>query len=236
LEVADLLLKQGAGVDTKDNHNKRPLETALDGKNLGKMRFLLEHGARTNTRDRFNKRPLETAYHRGNLPAIKLLLECGADADLRDTYDWTPLHYASYHGQLDIVRLLLKYGADVDSKARKTLDWTPLHGASSQGHLTIVQELVDGGADVYAQDAAQHTPISIALRTGRSGVVELLREYIRDQAASQPSPEQLQWHHRAMEILSENDIDPWWVVAIAGLSLMWLIQKISYFVTITVIT
>ncbi|KAI0277588.1 ankyrin repeat-containing domain protein [Russula brevipes] len=181
------------------------------------MRFLLGHGASTNTRDRFNKRPLETAYHRSNLQAIKLLLECGADADLRDTYDWTPLHYASYHGQLDIVLLLLRYGADVDSKARKTLDWTPLHGASSQGHLTIVKELVDGGADVNAQDAAQHTPISIALRTGRSGVVEILRGYMQDegdQTVPQPSPEQPQWHRRAMEIISGNDIEVWWVVAI----------------------
>ncbi|MGD2072771.1 MAG: ankyrin repeat domain-containing protein, partial [Candidatus Thorarchaeota archaeon] len=76
-------------------------------------------------------------------------------------------------GNLEGVKKAIEKGADINAQNEFFLE-SALHIASSKGFLEIVEFLVDYGADILLLNATDFTPIHLAARDGRIGVVELL--------------------------------------------------------------
>ena len=105
---------------------------------------------------------------------MRQLVDAGADKDKAGLKGVTPLWMASQNGQHEVVRLLVEAGADKD-KARDTDGVTPLWMASQNGHLEVVRLLVEKGADKDIANNHRVTPLSIARRQHRDGIVEMLQ-------------------------------------------------------------
>src|SRR5690242_5844943 len=86
------------------------------------------------------------------------------------------LHIAAIEGDLKAVQDELKSGTDIDVESRDGLKRTPLHVAAYCNKPEIVKFLVSKGANLNKQDRNQDSPLIIATRYGREGVVKILLE------------------------------------------------------------
>jgi ankyrin repeat protein len=132
IDMARLLLKNGAKVNGKDIQGLTSLQTAaLYNVNVDIARLLIENGAFVNVKDSIGRTPL---HHSANNPhstnVAKLLIENGANLNVTNEYGSTPLHYATYQENVDFARLLIEHGAMINK--RNDNEWTPYHYAHAE--------------------------------------------------------------------------------------------------------
>ena len=130
VEIATMLLSNGADVDAKDNSMARHRLFIADIFNYYNIiPVLLEYGANIlNSQDYEGDTALMKAIYRKYETIVKLLLENGvkrADVNLADNSNVTPLMIASQQGNINLVKLLLKYGANKNAlySGRKAIDF-----------------------------------------------------------------------------------------------------------------
>jgi len=169
IEVAELLLSEGAAFDPRTTDGLTPLHGAAYGGHEEIVRLLLARGADVNAEDVDGWTPLHEAVFGNHRGAAGLLLKAGArqdictaaglgegalvesylDADPRLIHStdslltWTPLHWAANGGDYGMVALLLKHGPDVN--ARDFRDWTPLRLAELGQHEGAASLLRNSG-------------------------------------------------------------------------------------------
>ncbi len=102
----------------------------------------------------------------------------GTRVDVPSPRGETALMLAAAHGHLDSVRLLVERGAEVNRPG-----WTPLHYAASSGDAATVRYLLEHHAYVDAQSPNRTTPLMMAARQKRPGIVRLLIEEGADPTA-----------------------------------------------------
>lgn len=168
IEVATLLLDEGANVTTAAKDGRTPLHMALSqgqgGLDIAKR--LLRPGPNVNPDIYANAKaedgatPLHIAAEYGPIEAIEMLFKLEANINAADAYGQTSLLIAIYEEKWDIAKSLLDYGADV--KADKRVGYTPLLGAVIGGEKNIVQQLLKSGVDVDAADEDGYSPIHLA--------------------------------------------------------------------------
>ncbi len=115
---------------------------------------------------------------------LLIFLGRGADVSVQDGSGNTPLHTATEHGNQAIVSLLLQYGANPNLQnyykepytGASDLDSTPLHIAAEGGHEAIVSLLLQYGAGVNRKDYWGNTPVHVAVRYARVGLLPLFFE------------------------------------------------------------
>jgi ankyrin repeat protein len=111
IEIAALLIEQGADADETDHFGNTALHLALAYPDL--MKLLLESGANVNAKNAMGNTPLHLAVK--DRRAVEILLAAGADVNARNGLDKTPLHYAMRQGTspyaLSIVEVLIRAGA-----------------------------------------------------------------------------------------------------------------------------
>ena len=175
LDIAKLLIENGANVNAKASDGETPLHWAASGGNLDIAKLLVENGADVNAKNSDGETPLHWAAISNDNPDIaRLLIECGADVNAKDS-DWeTPLHRAALTGNLDIAKILIENGADVNVKDAEGK--TPLSQAIRKRNLDIVKLLVENGADVNAKNSDGETPLHWAAESGHPDIVKLLIE------------------------------------------------------------
>ncbi len=114
-QIVQLLVEQGAQVDSKDIQGRTPLFLAATNGHEAVVRLLLEQGTNTELKDPSYKTTLSLALinaaQHGFESVVRLLLEHGADVDKKDSTNRTPLTTAAMNGHGATVRLLLKYNA-----------------------------------------------------------------------------------------------------------------------------
>jgi ankyrin repeat protein len=115
----------------------------------------------------------------GHVELCRRLLELGAPVDGVAGRDrLMPLMYAAAASGLPVVSLLLEHGASTTAKNRNGS--SVLHLAvANDADLATIRLLLDSGAGVHA-DAANafgHTPRSLAEKSGREDLVEMLRSF-----------------------------------------------------------
>ena len=101
------------------------------------------------------------------------------NVDANEQRDTPPLHHAVFHSHLDMARLLLEHGADVHALGYENNHELnpPIVLAAWEGGLEMLRLLLQYGADPNARSSNGVTPLSTAMRHGKSDRVELLKAH-----------------------------------------------------------
>jgi cytohesin len=178
LDIARVLLDNGATANPEDKFGRTPLHLVVDGKyhfERDRLRFaqlLLEHGADTNAQDEDDATPLHLASYDGRIEIVRVLLDHGAAANSKDNQDRTALHsvaegryhYSKDHDGIRVAQLLLERGADVNAPDKD--NGTPLHLASCYGRIEIARVLLDGGAATNSKGNRGRSPLHVVAEGG----------------------------------------------------------------------
>ena len=153
LEVAQILLDNGADIDAVNIHGWTALMWAFEPKQLDKFKWLIKHGTNVN-HSNAKWTPLtlvlESDY---SWERFKALLDAGADVNLHNLQGRGPLFYAKLNEHEEATKELLKRGAKltpeeneelIDAIAQKHANKASASGLGS----TVVQGLVDTGVAV----------------------------------------------------------------------------------------
>ena len=146
LDLAKLLLSEGASVEARDRLGAKPLARAAAAGQGEIVTLLLEHGAPIDARDLDGSTALYKAAETGRLPMVRLLIEHGADINLPGRNGITPLSAAAYMGSAPIVELLTEKGADpkvIDDTQKAAIIY-----AAGRGFSAVARLLLDHGVDV----------------------------------------------------------------------------------------
>ena len=115
LEMVQVLLDYGVGVNTRNSSGSTPLDFALKYPHTrldaGVVRLLLDHGADPNVCAHDSLTPLYRASQCGRIDIVRLLLEHGASVEVQDRQGDTPLDVASGEQRDEIISLLLEHRA-----------------------------------------------------------------------------------------------------------------------------
>ena len=89
------------------------------------------------------------------------------------------LHHAVFHGNVEMARLLLEHGADIHALAyENNHEMTPpIVLAAWEGGIDVLRLLLENGADPNCESSNGVTPLSTALRHGKTDRVELLKQH-----------------------------------------------------------
>jgi ankyrin repeat protein len=135
LEIAEILVENGANVNATTEKNKTALLLAGTRHYSRIVKFLLENGADPNIKmNKMTTSPGMTALHAGtySMDVVRLLVEKGADVNAlmqnKDEHNGkTPLMIACEGNKKDIVKYLCEHGADpniTDRNGKKASDYT----------------------------------------------------------------------------------------------------------------
>ncbi len=120
---------------------------------------------------------------------VEYLVEQGMDINRKNDKGLTPfIHLCRYLNRRDegdtIAETWIKLGTDIQGEYTGSDSsrhgWTPLHFAVKGGQVQVVKELLKQGADALHKTAHNETPLSIALETAKSEMVDLIRPYYTD--------------------------------------------------------
>jgi ankyrin repeat protein len=144
--AVQLLLANGAEVNTPLSNGMSPLLVAANGGHAEVFKLLLAAGADVNyAYPNNNKTALHGAAAFGHVEITELLLSAGADIEAKaglNALNYTPLHEAAAKGHAAVARKLLDAGADIHAVARSPGN-TPLNVAAEKGHLEVVELLLE---------------------------------------------------------------------------------------------
>ncbi|XP_069935507.1 E3 ubiquitin-protein ligase MIB2 isoform X2 [Oryctolagus cuniculus] len=182
VELVQLLLQAGAGLDLPDDEGSTALHYAALGNQPDVARLLLSAGCGADVVNSARSSALHVAVQRGFLEVVRVLCEQGCDVNLPDAHADTPLHSAISAGANGIVEVLTEVpGIDVTATNRQ--GFTLLHHASLQGHVLAVRKILararqlvdarkeDGFTALHLAALNNHREVAqILIREGRCDV------------------------------------------------------------------
>lgn len=125
-EIVQLLLENGADVNTADGDGNTSLIQAAYAGHIGIVHCLVENGADIDATDKNGDTALMWAAHKSRLPVVEFLVSKGASVDIQSEGKKTALHEAVLVGSsvdiLEIIKILLEHGANI---------WLPCEGENT---------------------------------------------------------------------------------------------------------
>ncbi|GAW27348.1 putative NACHT and Ankyrin domain protein [Rosellinia necatrix] len=170
--IVQLLLGQGAQIDSRDARGMTPLHYAAAVGEMRTTKLLLQRGAQVDSQDLRGMSPLHHAAVAGKTGAAKFLLRMGARVDSQDLRGMSPLHHAAAAGEISAAESLLRRGAQVDSQDLRGM--SPLHHAAAAEEIGVAELLLRNGAQVNLRDARGMSPLHCAAKAGRVSSAFLL--------------------------------------------------------------
>ena len=179
-DIADLLARHGARVDTTDAD--RFLLACRQGNQAEAERLLRATPGLPGLLGDDGQAALVDAAGHGQAEAVRLMLDAGIPLDARDQDGATPLHAAALSGSAQVIRLLLDRGADIEAHDT-TYDTTPLDWAQvgsgfqhvdnpAPDWITTIRELIEAGASTAGITLSPDDP-----KPPSPQVAQLLRDY-----------------------------------------------------------
>ncbi|UKZ56864.1 hypothetical protein TrVGV298_010709 [Trichoderma virens] len=196
IDIAELLLDNGAHLGFESGHSPPYLRIAMDPKryNEGFVKKLIERGIELGedisgymaSAAKFGHEAIvafllqKCAMPEGEVAEILLdnganieAKDCkGADIEARNGNGDKPLHIAVQNSSIKAVDLLLNMGANVEAADPK--GYTPLHIAVQNSSIEAADLLLNMGANVEAVDPEGYTPLHIAAQDLDVALIELL--------------------------------------------------------------
>ena len=124
-DVTEYLVREGAGLDTRDGRGRTALMVASAGGHSGLLEVLLREGAGLEDTDQEGLTPLTHAVISGHTDIAHWLLARGGNVNSVDCFGRSPLDVAIYQGSAEMVEMLLENGANMeklDDKGVRPLD------------------------------------------------------------------------------------------------------------------
>ena len=87
IELAQLLLKNNAKIEVRDENNRTPFHDAASSNNTEVAQLLLEHNSNIERRDKDNRTPLHDAAFHDNVRLFQLLPKHNVDTEIKDIED-----------------------------------------------------------------------------------------------------------------------------------------------------
>jgi hypothetical protein len=160
-EIVELLLANGADVQTQGPQGMTALHWAAQHGYAERTEQLLQHHAQVEATDDFGRTPLLIAH---SLSAEKLLA-AHANWIALDKFGNSALHYAAEHGVTSHLESLYRAGFKVID-ARNNAGLTPLHFAALAGETAAAKWLLDHGANKDAITAAPYDYLPLDFAPG----------------------------------------------------------------------
>lgn len=118
LEIAKLLIDNGANVNKYASGDETPLMAAASSGNLSLVHFLVEKGASVNKKLSDNGTALLIAAKHGNPEIVSFLISKGAKVDEAIQGNGTPLICAVRNEHYEVAKILLEHGANPNKISR----------------------------------------------------------------------------------------------------------------------
>ncbi|GFS41325.1 transient receptor potential cation channel subfamily A member 1 homolog [Trichonephila inaurata madagascariensis] len=175
-DVTEILLKNGAEIERKNEHEQTPLHLASKHGHVDVASLFIKHNKTiVSTEDENANTPLHLAALWGHINMVCNLLNAGANIEARNCYLWTPLDCAASRGWKRCCQCLLNAGANVDSVDKSKA--TPLHLAARDGHRGVVKLLLKFGANIAQCDKNGKNCLDLAIDNGHEDVaLEILSD------------------------------------------------------------
>jgi len=199
-EIVQILISNGAKVDSLDKSNKSPMDIACKASDLPIATILNEKGVA------FTENHMRYASSSDNSDLIKLMISKGLDVNKPFGDNTYPIHEActaktnqvmdvilSNGGNIEqtnkdnetplliacknsspVALLLISKGANVNIVDSKNN--TPLHIAAKNNQSTVIKSLISKGCNPDAKNKDQHTPFEIGVSEGNALVVSALED------------------------------------------------------------
>ncbi len=171
LEIANILLENGANINAVIDSDITPLHIAVLNENKEMIQFLLDHKANV------------CAVSKGGTVLHMLLslkevddkmlhsfIQYGADVHAVDKNGWTVLHKAADRGLLKIVDLLIKKGVNINAQNSHGL--SALHLALLHNNTFLVKLLMENKADIHLKTKNGTTALHYAVAHGILNIVQ----------------------------------------------------------------
>ena len=181
-KIAEILCEHGADPNATACYRgleSTPLFCACwTSGNLQLVRWLLDHGAIASDHCLPAALGHFQRHGRGADEVAEALLAWGLPVDGSTPGDRTPLQAGAHQAQHKTVAWLIAHGADVNARGPGGRTAAHLAAERNTGPKTLAL-LVEHGADLAARDDDGQTPLTIAELSGKSRLVEWIRNRIR---------------------------------------------------------
>jgi len=107
-EHAELFIKAGMDINSRDRDGSTALMVASEKGDVQMAQLLIQNGADVNAKNIDGYTALMYVAYKGNLAIAELLIKNKADVSAKDKDGWTAMRYALIQGRNDMVSLLKK--------------------------------------------------------------------------------------------------------------------------------
>lgn len=173
LDMAAMLVQNGAQVNARDNTKKQPIHKAVQQGDVKMVLFLLSNGADASARDMHGNQPLHIATDLGHAKIAEILIQHGARVSDQNRFGNQPIHCVRNDRGWEVLKVLLNGGANPEAynKQGKQL----IHIAAKIGNERIVALLLQCHVKVNASTLRKgREPLHEAARRGNANIVEML--------------------------------------------------------------
>lgn len=189
IEIANMLLQNGANPDSTNHFGFTPLFYAAVSGQVGTIQNLIKAGAQVDKLDQNGRGPLfhaaagnsshlmPFAFEGDCLASFELLLAHGASATQVDIFGETPLFAAASNGRESVVKLLIERDAHLEYATSPDLGkMDPLAYAAMNGHSMTAKLLFEAGAHSMSTksgtDASSYVKLANLLKAGSEGQID----------------------------------------------------------------
>ncbi|KAL0029838.1 hypothetical protein WJX77_003070 [Trebouxia sp. C0004] len=173
MESAQLLLKAGADVKSRDDAGCTPMHYAAGSGDLELVELLISLGLSTQDQSRNGWDVFMWACLGGHAAVVTKLLALGSNIGVKDREERLGLHWAAEKGHADAVGVLVRdmLQANLDIQATDSKGFTALQLAAKNRHMETVAKLLDSAG---TKEEKGYTALHLAVQAGNSDLVRQL--------------------------------------------------------------